>query len=100
MCSQEVRNGCAVRHGALSIVHRKEDLELALEVLVDFEDGGDVTASVAVVGCRPDRDQALAEPVLEAVHNKLMRTCDELEVVDVIELVGDTGAEEPAGTTG
>lgn len=100
MRSQEVRNGRAVRHGTLSVVHRKEDFELALEVLVDLEDGGDVTTSVAVVGRRPDRDQALAEPVLKAVHNELMRTCDELEVVNVIELVGHTRAKQPAGTAG
>jgi len=98
--SQEVRDGSAVRHRTLPVVHRQENLELALEVLVDLQDRGDVTTSVAVVRGRPDRDQALTEPVLESVHDELMRTRDEFEVVDVVELVCDTRAKQPACATG
>ena len=78
-----------------------EDLEVALHVVVDVEDGGDVTATVAVVGRRPNRHEVrVFEPVLEAVHDELMGSGDELEVVDVIVLGGHLGAEKPAGATG
>lgn len=66
---------------------------MALEVFIDLQDRSHITTSVAVVGSRPDRDQALAEPVLEAIHNELMRTGDELKVIDVIELVCDARSE-------
>ena len=95
-CSQEVRNGRAVRHGALPVVHGKEDLERAFKMLIDLQDGCQVVAAVAVVGGRPDRNQGLAEPVLEAIHHKLMGACHKLEVVDVIELMRHSRAEEPA----
>lgn len=98
--SQEVGDGVAVRHIVLSFVDRQKDLELTLEVLVDLQDGGNVTASVAVVGSGPDRDQTLSEPVLESVHDQLMRASNKFKVVDVIKFVGHAGTKEPACTTG
>lgn len=77
-----------------------EDLKVALQVLVDVEDGGDVTATVAVVGCGPNcHEVRVLEPVLEAVHDELMSPSDELQVIDMVELSGDLGAEQPAGTS-
>lgn len=98
-CSQEVGNDIAVRHRALTVVDGQEDFVLTFEMRVDLEDGGHVVASVAVVRSRPDGDEALSEPISEAVHNKLMCAGDQLEIVDVIELVGNARAEEPSSTT-
>ena len=49
---QEVVTGSAAAGWDVSLVvgDGGEDLELCLELLVDRHDGGDVTASVAVVG--------------------------------------------------
>ena len=64
-----------------------EDLEVALQLVVDVEDGGHITATVAVVGCGPHGNQVgVLEPVLEAVHDELMSTSHKLQVVDVVEL--------------
>ena len=77
-----------------------EDVEVALHLLIDVEDGGDVSTSVAVVGCRPNGDEVLVfEPVSEAVHDQLMGSSDEFEIVDVVKLGGDAGAEKPSGTS-
>ena len=54
-----------------------EDLEVVLHVLVDLHDGGDVSASVAIVGGGPDGDKVgVVEPELESIHNQLMGTGD------------------------
>jgi len=52
--SQEVGNDLSNRDCARRVLRGVEDLEVALHVLVNVEDGGDVTAAVAVVGCRPN----------------------------------------------
>ena len=78
-----------------------EDLEVAFQLIVDVQDGSDVTATVAVVRGGPNRDEVrVLEPVLEAVHDKLMGASHEVQVVEVVELSRHLGAEEPAGTTG
>ena len=78
-----------------------EDLEVALQLIVDVQDGGDVTATVAVVGGRPDcYEVRVLEPVLEAIHDELMSASHKFQVVDVVELGRHLGTEEPASTTG
>lgn len=77
-----------------------ENVESLVELLVDVQDGSDVTASVAVVGGRPDSDEVLVlEPVLEAVHHQLMRSGNQSDVVDVIEFSGNFGAEQPSSSS-
>jgi len=64
-----------------------ENVEVALQLVVDIQDRGNVTATVAVVGGRPDCDQVrVLEPILEAVHDKLMSASYELQVINVVEL--------------
>ena len=79
--------------------HLPEDLEVAVEVIVELEDGGDVAAAVAVVGCRPYRHKALGEHVLVSLLDELVGAADELESVECIELGGDLLAKEPAGAS-
>jgi len=84
----------------LLIADGVEDFEVALHLFVDVEDGPDVTASVAVVGCGPHGDEVLIlEPVSEAVHDELMGAGDHFEVVDVVEFGRDTGSKEPASAS-
>ena len=77
-----------------------EDLEVPLQLVVDVQDGSDVTTAVAVVRRRPYRHKVrVLEPILEAIHDKLMGTSHKLQVVNMVELGGHFGAEKPAGTT-
>ena len=78
-----------------------ERLEGILKVLVNFQHRGNVAASVAVVGRGPHGDQVLVlEPEFVALHDQLMSASNKVDAIDVIELGGDLGAEQPAGTAG
>ena len=48
-----------------------EDGEIALQVFVEFEDGGHVAAPVAVVRGAPDGQHGLVEVPLVALHDEL-----------------------------
>ena len=67
-----------------------EDVKRLVKLFVDVEDGGHVSASVAVVGGRPNGYEVLvSEPILEAVHNQLMGPGDQVDVVDVVEFLSN-----------
>ena len=55
--SQEVGDNLADWHGARTVLSGVEDLEVPLQVFVDVENGGDISATIAVVWRRPDRNQ-------------------------------------------
>ena len=77
-----------------------EDVECSLQLVVYVEDGSNISASVAIVWSRPNGDEVLiSEPVLEPVHNQLMRSGNEGDVVDVIELGRNLGSEEPSSAS-
>jgi hypothetical protein len=83
----KVGHGRAGGHHALVIGDGVENLEVAVEILVELEDGGDVSAPVAVVGSRPHCDEVLlGEHVLVTLLHELMRSADELQAVDSREL--------------
>merc|ERR1712110_747487 len=74
-----------------------EDLKGTLHALTDVEQGSDIAASVAVVRRRPNSHKVgVLEPILESVHNKLMGTSNQVEVVDVVEFRCDLGSEKPS----
>ena len=99
--SQEVRDDLSDRNGARTFLCGVKDFELPLHIFVDVQNGGNITAAVAVVWSRPDCNQVwILEPVLEAVHDELMRTGNKLKIVDVVELGCDLRAEEPASASG
>ena len=58
-----------------------------------------VSAAVAVVGRRKDGDDGLVVAPVEAVHHKLVSTCNQLQVVGVIEVLGYVLAERKASTS-
>lgn len=65
----------------------REDLELRLEILTEIHDRSNIAAAVTVVGGGPDRHDILVfEMVLVAFVDQLMRSCNQLEAVDVVEL--------------
>ena len=98
--SQEVRDNLANRDGARRVFCGVEDFEVALHVFANVQDRGNVTATVAVVWCRPHRHEiGVLEPVFKAIHHKLMSPGHKLEVVDMVEFGSNLGTEEPAGTT-
>jgi len=67
-----------------------ENVESLVKLLIHVQNGSDVTTSVAVVWSRPDGDEVLVfEPVLEAIHDELMCSCNQSDIVDVIEFSRD-----------
>lgn len=98
--SQEVRNNSAIGDGALALANSVENVESTFHVVVDVQNGGDVTTSVTIVGSGPHGDEVgVLEPVLEAIHNKLMSTSNQVNVVNVVELRGNLGSKKPSSTT-
>lgn len=73
-----------------------KDLKRPLQVLIELENGGDVAAAIAVVGRRPDCHKLLIEHPLEALHDELVRAADEVDIVRVVELAHNVGAEDIA----
>lgn len=83
---QKIRCGCSRWNDSFRVWHRSEELWLSgVDVLKDH-DGGDVPAAVAVVGSRPHGDQLLVKHELVALVDKLVRSADQLQVVDVNKL--------------
>ena len=62
-------------------------LELPVKVLVQLEYCRNVATAVAVVGGRPHCDESFIEHHLEAFHDQLVRTADEVQAVHRVELV-------------
>ena len=87
-CSQEVVGRSTVDVAKLVLLGSRVELqERVLHELVDLHDGGLVTATVAVVGRGEDGDDiAIVRPIV-AIHDQLMRSCDHLQVVRVIEVL-------------
>jgi hypothetical protein len=55
--------------------------------IINFHDGGLITASVAIVRSRKDRDDLSVVLPLISLHDKLMSTRNEMEAVDMSELL-------------
>mmetsp|Transcript_7641 Transcript_7641/g.22879 ORF Transcript_7641/g.22879 Transcript_7641/m.22879 type:complete len:248 (-) Transcript_7641:431-1174(-) len=93
--SQKVARGDFPHRDVVQLVRRLlEDLELAVQLFVQLQNAGHVATPVAVVGRAPHRDQLLVEHPLVALHHQLVRPCDEVQAVDVVELLADVAAEE------
>eukprot|EP00349_Pseudokeronopsis_sp_Brazil_P002355 CAMPEP_0202969612 /NCGR_PEP_ID=MMETSP1396-20130829/15428_1 /ASSEMBLY_ACC=CAM_ASM_000872 /TAXON_ID= /ORGANISM="Pseudokeronopsis sp., Strain Brazil" /LENGTH=228 /DNA_ID=CAMNT_0049697381 /DNA_START=33 /DNA_END=719 /DNA_ORIENTATION=- len=98
--SQEVWHYVAVGDSPGALRHCMEDVKRSLQVVADVEDRSYVAAAIAVVGGRPHCDQVLVfEPVLEPVHHQLMSPGYQLNIVNVVELGGNFGTEEPPGSS-
>ena len=74
--------------------------EVVVHVLVNLHDTGLVRAAVAVIGRREYSDDMLIMTPVEAVHDELMRTRDQLQAIDVIELLRNILAEGVPSTSG
>jgi hypothetical protein len=78
-----------------------EDVELAIQVLIDLQNTGVVTASVAVVDCGPNCNKILLrEPVLVPFHHQLMGAGNQVEAIQVVELSRNFAAKQPTSATG
>ena len=87
----------ANRDSTLRLRGGVENLKGALHALADVEQGSNVAASIAVVRGRPNSHKVgVLEPVFESVHDKLMGTSNQVEVVDVVEFRCDLGSEKPS----
>ena len=100
--SQEIGHKGFIRDGfGRLVLESMEDLERSIKLFVYIQQRSLVSAPVAVVGSRPDCDEVLVlEPVLIALHHKLVSSCDEIDVVDMIEFLGNYRAIEPSCSSG
>jgi len=96
---EEVGRGVLLGYHALRVGHRQEDLRLPLLGRLEAEDRRHVPAAVAVVRCRPHGHQLALEHVLDALVDQLVRTADEVQVVDRHEVLGHVVPEQPARAT-
>lgn len=97
---EEVVESRARRDDSLTIRDSVEDLKVPREVGIEGQDRSDVAASVAVVGRRPHGHQVLlGEHELVALLHQLMRSANQLQLVDTHKLVGGVGTKQPASTT-
>jgi len=94
--SQKVRRGRPLGDDPLRVRDGFEQLRLSLVDVLKVQDGGDVAASVAVVGRGPDRHHLVVEHVLVALVDELVGAANEFEVVEMNEFGGDFRSEEPA----
>lgn len=74
----------------LVLGHGVEDLEVAVQALVECHDRRDVAAAVAVVGCGPHGDELLIEHELVTLLHELMSTRHQVEAVVLQEVTDDT----------
>ena len=99
-CSQEVWNNLANRDSTLRLRGGVENLKGALHALTDVEQGSNVAASIAVVRSGPNSHKVgVLEPVFESVHDKLMGTSNQIEVINVVEFGSDLGSEKPSSAS-
>lgn len=84
--SEEVGRGSSGGYDPLRIRHGPEQFGLTRVHVLEDHDGGDVAAAVTVVGGRPHGHQLLIKHELVALVDQLVRSADELQVVDVDKL--------------
>jgi len=102
MISQEVRHKGLVWNSTSGLISKgMEDFKGSYELVVHIQDRCNITASVAIVWCGPNGNEVLiSEPIFEAVHDKLMRSGNQRNVIDVIKLSSHSRSEEPSSTSG
>lgn len=83
---QEIRCCRTGRDDPFRVGHRSEELWLSCVCIFEDHNGGDISTAVAVVGSRPHCHQLLIKHELVAFMDKLMRSTDQLQVVDVNKL--------------
>lgn len=70
---------------------------MPVPTLIQLQNRSQVAGTVAVVRRRPHRAERLVEEVLVSLHRRLVRSTHQLQTVDLVELMGDITAEDPAG---
>lgn len=98
--SQKVVGSGLLAWNASSILRcRLEGLVTLIEMFIEFEDGRNVSAPIAVIWCRPDGDESLVEHVFETLHNELMSATNQGDFVCVVKLSDDIASKEIASAS-
>ena len=63
-------------------------------MLVEFKDGRNVAASIAVIWCGPHGDELIVKHPLVALGDELVRAANELDFVGLVEHAADIASEE------
>lgn len=83
-------------------------LEVLIQMLVQLQNGGDVSAAVAVIRRGPYSHQAIrslatftldGEHSLISFHDQLMRTGNQIDMIRFVEFGDNVSTEEVTGTT-
>ena len=84
---QEIFRGLlSSRNPSLAFGCSLKNLEILIEMLVQFQDGGYVPTPVAVVRGRPYSDQSVAEHGFVPLHHQLVRPGNKVQLVRGVEL--------------
>jgi len=97
---QEVRRHLARGNHSVSVRNRVEHFWFSVVAVLKLQNGGHITAPVAVIWSRPHGNQGVVEHVLVSFVNQLMRTTYQLEIVDRHEFFGDLCSKEPSSSPG
>lgn len=92
---QKVGGHLARGNDSVSVGNCVEHFWFPVVAVLKLQNGGYITAPVAVVGSRPYSNQGVVEHVLVSFVNQLMCTTYQLEVVDRHEFFGNLRSEKP-----
>ena len=65
----------------------------------NFQNRGNISASIAIIGCRPYSHKSLVEMVFSAFHHQLMCSGKTLKIVDFMEFIRDPLSKQVACST-
>lgn len=82
------RNPTALLRGGLKY------RESATELFVQFQNGGHIAATIAIIRCRPNGQNGGVEMPLVALHHQLMSATDHFNIISLVELGHHVRAEE------
>jgi hypothetical protein len=76
-----------------------ESLEIMIHLLIYFHYSCLVTTPITVIRCRENCDYCLVVTPVVSIHNQLMGSCYQLQIIRVIKVLGDILSKCETSTT-
>ena len=86
-----------MRYDSLRVGDGLEQFGFSIVNVLKVQNGGDVAATITVIGGGPDGDHFVVKHVFVTLVDELMSATNEFQVVEMHELGRDFGPEEPTG---
>lgn len=80
-----IRRRILHRNPSSLIRSRIKNLETLPQILIQFQNTRHIPASITVIGCRPHRHQSIVKHTSMSLHDELVRSSNEIQVVPLIE---------------